>query len=62
VVCQRPGGVQALGFLDELRCTGEASSSAGRADAERLAEAESREGVLCDAQCANQIALERLEE
>ena len=35
---------------------------AGRADAERLAEAEPREGVLCDAQRANQIALERLEE
>ena len=35
---------------------------AGRADAERLAEAEPREGVLCDAQPANQIALERLEE
>ena len=34
----------------------------GCADAERLAEAEPREGVLCDAQRANQIALERLEE
>ena len=38
-----------------------ASGRAGRADAERLAEGEPRQGALRDAQRANQIALERLE-